>query len=341
MNGDSFSPEEQDLIRKLQGVAKARLSARTMDAIQHRLLTEMDAPALPRVVRRSVTRRMWFAMGVTAAFTLVAAGVLLTNRPGGIIEVPQTAGQTQVASGDTQTPTITESVEASSTPTPTVTATAEFTRTLITPIATITPTPVSIVTLTPSPTIVSTEPSATTTPETVIVLEGPVENIQGNTVRIYGIDIAVAEGNPILNIIEVGDVVRVEGSFDEQTGLAATVIENLLDGETDTATVGLDGPIEAIAGEYVTVNGIELDFSGYERVLGSLVVGDFLSVRGNIETQGNRFVLAVVSAEVLPDVNIATPAGCYYHDPGMGMGMGMGHWHCEGMGMGMGMGQPP
>lgn len=339
MNGDSFSPEEQDLIRRLQDVRKARLSVRTMSSIRQRLLDEMDAPARASVVRRSFIRRSWFAIGIAAAFTLVAAGVLLTNRPAGIIEVPQTVGQTRVASGDTRTPTITASVDASSTPTPTATDTVEFTHTLTAHIADVTLSPMPIITITASPTMLSTEPSATTTPETVIALEGPIENIQGNTVTIYGIDIAVAEGNPIMNIIEVGDVVRVEGSFDEQTGLVATVIENLLDGETDTATVGLDGPVEAVDGEYVTVNGIELDFSGSESVLESLVVGDFLSVRGNIETQGNRFVLSVVSVEVLPNIAIATPAGCYYHEPGMGMGMG--HWHCEGMGMGMGMGQRP
>jgi hypothetical protein len=173
----------------------------------------------------------------------------------------------------------------------------------------------------------------------VIALEGPIEDIRGNTIVIYGIDIAIPAGNPMLDIVETGDVVRVEGSFNDQTGLVATVIENLLDDETDTATVGLDGPIEAINGEYVTVNGIELDLSKSSTALETLTVGDFLSVRGNVETRGSRFVLAAVSVEVLPNITVATPSGCYYHDSGMGMGMG--HWHCEGMGMGMGMGQPP
>jgi hypothetical protein len=339
MNSDSFSPEEQDLIRKLQGVAKARLSARTMDAIRHRMLSEMDAPALPRVVRRSVIRRSWFAMGVAAAVTLFVVGVLLTNRPPAIVAITQTAGQTRVASGHTATPTITASVESSPTPTPTATATVEFTHTMTAESANATAITMPVVTLTPSPTAFSTVPSATATPETVIALEGPIEHIQGNTIMIYGIDISIPAGNPILDIVETGDVVRVEGSFDEQTGLVATVIENLLDDETDTATVGLDGPIEAINGKYVTINGIELDLSKATAELETLVVGDFLSVRGNIETRGSRFVLAVVSVEVLPNIAIATPAGCYYHEPGMGMGKG--HWHCEGMGMGMGMGQLP
>ena len=63
MNGDSFSPEEQDLIHKLQSVSKARLSARTMDAIRQRMFSEMDAPESPRVVRSSKARRSWFAVG--------------------------------------------------------------------------------------------------------------------------------------------------------------------------------------------------------------------------------------------------------------------------------------
>lgn len=340
MSGDSFTPEELDLIRKLQAVAKTRLSDRTMDAIRHRMLSEMDAPTSPYAVRRPVVlRRSWFAIGVAAALTLVIAGVLLTNRPPNSIQITLTALQTRVAAGDTQTPTI-ASLEASSTPTPTITATVEVAHTVTAHIENVTPTPIPVVTLTASPTAPPEVPSATSTPETVIALEGPIERIQGNTIEIYGIDIAIPAGNPILNIVEVGDVIRVEGSFDDQTGFMATAIENLLD-DADTATVGLDGPIEAIDGEYVTINGIELDLSESATVIEGLSVGDFLSVRGNIETRGSRFVLAVVGIEVLPNVDIATPAGCYYHDPGMGMGMGMGHWHCEGMGMGMGMGQPP
>ena len=339
MNGESFSPEEQELIRKLQSVAKARLSARTTDAIRHRMLSEMDAPAPANIVRRSIVRRSWFAIGAAAALTLVAAGVLLANRPPAITAITQTAGQTQVASGNTRTPSFTVSVEASSTPTPTATATVEFTHTLMLEVKNVTATPMPVVTFTPSPTTLPTIPSPTNTPETVIALEGPIEDIRGNTIVIYGIDIAIPAGNPMLDIVETGDVVRVEGSFNDQTGLVATVIENLLDDETDTATVGLDGPIEAINGEYVTVNGIELDLSKSSTALETLTVGDFLSVRGNVETRGSRFVLAAVSVEVLPNITVATPSGCYYHDSGMGMGMG--HWHCEGMGMGMGMGQPP
>lgn len=361
MTGDSFSPEEQALIQRLQRVPKARLSVRTKDAIRERMFIEMDAPVAPRPVSRPPVRRMWFAIGAAAAVTLIIAGMLLTTRPPE--QTPLTGGETHVAAGNTETPTVTpshtEAIDASATPTPSHTAPAEATDTAPVVVVTVAPTmtasteptdtpapavetatpaPTLAATDTASPTVVIAEPTATPTPETVLEVEGRIERIQGNTITIYGIDIAIAEGNPILNIIEVGDVVRVEGSFDDEAGFAATVVENLLDDDADTATVVVDGPIEAINGEYVTVNGIELDFTASTAALRTLTVGDFLSVRGNIETRGGRFVLAVVSIEVQPNITIVTPAGCEYHEPGMGMGMG--HWHCDGMGMGMGMGLP-
>jgi hypothetical protein len=47
------------------------------------------------------------------------------------------------------------------------------------------------------------------------VIEGPVTAINGSTIVIYGIEIEIPANDPLLSVIEVGDVVRVEGDFGE------------------------------------------------------------------------------------------------------------------------------
>jgi hypothetical protein len=49
----------------------------------------------------------------------------------------------------------------------------------------------------------------------IIVIEGPVESININIITIYGIEIEVDEDDPILTVIQIGDVIRVEGELDD------------------------------------------------------------------------------------------------------------------------------
>jgi hypothetical protein len=49
----------------------------------------------------------------------------------------------------------------------------------------------------------------------IIVIEGPVEAININIITIYGIDIEVDEDDPILTVVQIGDVIRVEGELDD------------------------------------------------------------------------------------------------------------------------------
>ncbi len=73
---------------------------------------------------------------------------------------------------------------------------------------------------TPTPTLMATpDPlaSPTATPITpddddvIVVIEGPVTAIQINVITIYNINIAVAPNDPMLTVIQIGDIVRVEG----------------------------------------------------------------------------------------------------------------------------------
>lgn len=113
--------------------------------------------------------------------------------------------------------------------------------------ATLTPTPIATVvgtpqaTLTPVPTVeVTPESTAQPGAPVIIVIEGPVQAININIITIYNINIQLADNDPNLKIIQVGDVLRIEGTpqTNMTTGtiviVAITVV--VVNVEVDTST---------------------------------------------------------------------------------------------------------
>jgi hypothetical protein len=80
-----------------------------------------------------------------------------------------------------------------------------------TPTPTFTPTPTETPTAIPTGTLTVT-PEATPGLPVTIIVEGPVQNININIITIYDIDIEVNVNDPILTVVQIGDVVRVEGN---------------------------------------------------------------------------------------------------------------------------------
>jgi hypothetical protein len=204
-----------------------------------------------------------------------------------------------------------------------------------------TPAPENTAEVTPDAT---SEVTATDTPapsdasDVIIVIEGPVVNIVTNIITIYDINITVEPQDPILNIIDIGDVIRVEGNVGASGVVVANVVSNISNVIVSGATVGLEGPVESIDGNIIVVNSVPVQLALTDPLLQTVKVGDFVSVAGNFEGSGANIVLVVVNIVVVNNVVIVGNPLCWYHETGMGMGMGMGHWHCDGMGMGMGMG---
>jgi len=192
---------------------------------------------------------------------------------------------------------------------------------------------------TASPTQTATLITPTPTPvsETLVVVEGPITNVVNNVITIYDIRVEVEPQHPILNLIDVGDYVRVEGTYGSSGMIVASVVSNIpstaVVASNVGATVSLDGPVEAIDGNLVTINGIHVQLDPANPILRTLQVGNFVSVQGNFQGSGAAIVLIVVNFTVINNVT-TIESNCWYHDTGMGMG----HWHCDGMGMGMGMG---
>ena len=48
--------------------------------------------------------------------------------------------------------------------------------------------------------------------EVIVVIEGPVEKIEGNIITIFNIDIQLEENDPILVTLKIDDVLHVEGT---------------------------------------------------------------------------------------------------------------------------------
>lgn len=216
----------------------------------------------------------------------------------------------------------------------------------IVPVGQATPTPDA----TPAPTPVVT-PSPTPNPDTIIVIEGPVENININIITIYNINIIVAPDNPILTFINIGDVIRVEGAIGEGGTITAIVINTIIGIENAApgATVSVQGPVESINGNIIVVNGITIQLDPNDPLLVDLEIGNFIDVQGNFIIINNTYVLVVVNVVIINNTYVGVPPYCAWY----GMGMGMGHWRCDtywiyppdywycewrGMGMGMGMG---
>lgn len=53
--------------------------------------------------------------------------------------------------------------------------------------------------------------------QTIIVIEGPVDEVDDDGIKIYGITIVIDDDDPLLRVIRVGDVVRVEGERNGDT----------------------------------------------------------------------------------------------------------------------------
>lgn len=313
MSDEQFSPEEQDLIRLLREQPKPQINPDVRAAIREHMIAEFRtitaAPPAPRP-------RLRLAPVLAAAAALVIVVIVITQITRPPVQVIETPTQVAVAPTDTVQPTNTPEA-------PTITPT------VVLPSAT----PVPVTEVVPTTVVPTDVPTATQ--ETTIIVEGPVSAINGNTLTVYDLEVEVAPGHPILSLLEVGDFVRVEGAYQTGGVVVASIVGNLddvtvVDGET--ATVNLEGPVEAIDDNQIVVNGITVELDPDDPILDRLQVGTFVSVQGNFEGSGSVIVLVVVNVTVINNVEVIED-DCWYHE-----GMGMGHWHCDGMGMGMGMG---
>ncbi|MBN8635533.1 MAG: hypothetical protein J0M07_09450 [Anaerolineae bacterium] len=80
-------------------------------------------------------------------------------------------------------------------------------------------------------------PLPTPTVDRLVTIEGPVNSITDHVITIYGFQIEVEPEHPILQIIDVGNVVRIEGVLHDSGVVLAVVVSNIPDAEPPRRTI--------------------------------------------------------------------------------------------------------
>jgi hypothetical protein len=306
MIDDSFTPQEQALIERLRNAPQRRLDAAKVNAIETRMLSAVDMPIPASQLPILATRAFPILIAVAAIIVFI---ILVVNS-----QRRQQQAATAEASITAETATLTKtSVAVTFTPVPLVATDSQ-------------PTTVpQTMPQTPLPTSASAS-----LPDTVIVVEGPVRAIEGNHVTIYDLTFQAAADDPMLNIIKVGDMVRLKGSRDKTGVIVALQISNIIGAPAGGSTVLVDGRVEAIDRNVLTINGIKVQLPLDDPRLKTIRPGNFLSVNGNFVRQGTTVVLVVVNLVIINDTDVDVYLACR-KSKAMGMSMGMGK---DGMGMG-------
>ena len=326
MTDDPFDSEEQALIERLQRAPQPHLTPRAFDNIRARVLEGVRPAPVP-----TFRLRRWTLGLVAASFIVITfAVVVLVNKPR-----PQ---PDSVALLGTLTPT--EVVAATRTQEPPTVVPVQVT--IVTTVPPASPSATEkppLITNSPFPTASPTIPEASPTniPAAIIVVEGRIQSITANQVKVYDISIQVAPENPILRILKVGDFIRVTGSLSSGGQLNAVQVSNIIDQPSNGATVLIDGRVQAVQNNIVTINGIDVQLVPNDPNLKAIQVGTFLSITGNFEQQSATTLLVAVTVKIVNDADVVNYLHCK-NLKAMGMGdggMGMGD---DGMGMGMGMG---
>jgi hypothetical protein len=92
----------------------------------------------------------------------------------------------------------------------------------------------------------------------------------------------------------------------------AAVVSNLPNAAApaadNRATVGLDGPVEAIDGNILVVNCISVQLAPNDSLLQTVQPGSFVSVQDNFRTSNVEIVLVVVNIAIV--INISVESNC-------------------------------
>jgi len=88
-----------------------------------------------------------------------------------------------------------------------------------------------------------------------------------------------------------------------------------------TADVGVitvvEGPVERINGNIITIYGVPVQVDPNDPILGSIKVGDVLRVEGSTETGTTQIVIVATTVVVVNvDVNVNPPSGEVWRDDG-------------------------
>ena len=144
----------------------------------------------------------------------------------------QNSGMLLLPSTVTPSRTLTETASPAFTETPTAVPATETT-------ATLAPSSTALPTATQLPTIMPPTPTATIIVN--LIIEGPVEAINGNIVTIYGFDVTFDPNDPILLVLQVGDWILVNGNIAETVDSTVTITSVEAESADSNIAISEDG----------------------------------------------------------------------------------------------------
>lgn len=205
---DQFTPQEQFLIEQLRRAPQTELNPATLETIRLRILDALDSPPTPAPQPSiPVTTLVVVAAAVIIIATLL---IMLTQRGVPAAEIPAPSATPTATSTPTLTPSPTPSMSPSPTPSP-------------------------------SP-VLSGTATATAAGDTVMIIEGEIESINGNIVTIFGVEIEILPDDPVLATIHVGDVIHVEGSTVTTGGTVIIIATSHIQPESTAIPASGDSP---------------------------------------------------------------------------------------------------
>src|SRR4051812_15568379 len=137
-------------------------------------------------------------------------------------------------------------------------------------------------------------PQPTTQPAVNVSIAGQIESVDGTLLTIGGQQVTVDVHDPILASLRVGDQVVVVG---QQTAdhIAALSINRVA---AASSNVFIEGIIQRIDKDTVTVNDQKFQFADHDPLLSVLQIGDGLRIEGNYTQTPKGLVFQVTQATI-------------------------------------------
>ena len=153
-------------------------------------------------------------------------------------------------------------------------------------------------------------PPQSTTPQDEevfdLIIEGPVQTINLNVITIADIVIELDDSDPVLTTIQIGDVIQVGGNVDNTRGTLVLVAQQVTISTSNIIApiININGPVEAVNLNIVTVYGLDIQFSPDDAILTEINIGDVIAVSGNII---GGVTIVIVPVNVIIVVNVPGP----------------------------------
>jgi hypothetical protein len=175
------------------------------------------------------------------------------------------------------------------------------------------------------------EVTPTPVPPGTIIIEGPVTAVNANIIVVNNVNIQLAPNDPLLPGIQIGQIVRVEGSYQVVNNVTIFVAINVTIITVDSTaeatpvatatpvttpestpemtpeatddglpvTIVIEGPVQAININIITIYNINIEVKPDDPILTVIKIGDVIRVEGNTVDNGTTIVIVAVNITII------------------------------------------